>query len=495
MDMDRISRVGTSLSVGLIICVLALLLAGCGATTSPPARTTAGVFVLTMTRPSGAHPGPGYTTLSFLAPDTGKVRWQHREEWNPFIPQRNGDGPVVADGVVYMVGDTNTTSTDFARPPSGVLLALRASDGQQLWRNDIGAFASQPVVDGDTIFITAHHAVKNSGPSKTVYALNRGDGSVRWKTEITDTGTITDALTLSHGRLFLSASQICFDYCSAAYLFALDTANGQIVWRHSYEEGNVTILPPLVDGNTVYARIQSSDVGLHALSTADGHQLWQDPADSLFSSGKDYLAGGGMVYTDKVTEWAEAAHFTPLKYAIVARDGMTGAQRWQTPTDLYPMVLAVEGNRVIIRSEAPNPHASRTTSQYLDVISALRVSDGKRLWSVQQDAYYGNAVSAGATLYTTLPPTTLPPTRSGGQQAIAALRTADGSVLWRQPVNLANAAPGSRVDNLGIVSPAGNLICIFSGGVLYGMGTTDGHTLWSANLSPSGDIQGATIVS
>ncbi|MGZ3664308.1 MAG: outer membrane protein assembly factor BamB family protein [Ktedonobacterales bacterium] len=493
--MDRISRAGASLCVGLTICVLASLLAGCGVTTTPPAHTTPGVFVLTMTRPSGAHPGPAYTTLSFVAPDTGKVRWQHREESNPFDPQGDADGPVVADGVVYMVGGTNTTSTDMAHPPSGMLLALRASDGQQLWRNDVGAFASQPVVDGDTIYITAHHVVKNSGPSKTIYALNRGDGSVRWKTEITDTGTLMDALALSHGRLFLSASQICFDYCSAAYLFALDSANGHVVWRHAYEGGNVTILPPVVDGDAVYARIESSDVGLHALSTADGHQLWQDLANSLFSSGKDYLVRGGMVYTDKVTEWAEAAHFTPVKYAMVALDGMTGAPRWQTPTDLYPMVLAVEGDRVIIRSEAPNPHASRSTSQYLDVISALRVSDGKRLWSVQQDAYGGNAVSAGAVLYITLPPTTLPPTPDGGQQAIAALRTADGSVLWRQPVNLANPPSGSRVNNLGIVYPAGNLICIFSGGILYGMRTTDGHTLWSANLSPSGDIQGATIVS
>lgn len=492
--MDRISRVGASLSVGLTICMLTSLLTGCGVVTTPPTRTTPGVFVLTMTRPSGANPGPNYMTLSYIAPDTGKVRWQHREEWNPFIPHGNPDGPViVANGVVYMVGDTNTTSTDFAHPPSGMLLALRASDGQQLWRNDIGAFASQPVVDGDTIYITAHHVVKNSGPSKTVYALNRRDGSVRWKTEITGTGTIRDALVLSGGRLFLSASQFCFDYCSAAYFFALDPANGHVVWRHSYEGGNVTILPPLVDDDAVYARIESSDVGLHALSTADGHQLWQDPADSLFSSGKDYLVGGGMVYTDKVTEWAEAAHFNPVKYAMVALDGTTGASRWQAPTDLNPMVLAVEDDRVIIRSAAPNPHASRTTSQYIDIISALRVSDGKRLWSVRQDEdalFLGHAVSAGAVLYTTLPAT-----HDGGPQAIAALRTADGSVLWRQPINLANPSSGSHTNNPGIVYPTGSLICIFSGGLLYGMRTTDGHALWSADLSSSGEVQGATIVS
>ncbi len=496
--MDRISRVGASLSVGLTICVLASLLAGCGVTTASPARTTParttpGVFVLTANTPSGAHPGPAYTTLSFVASDTGKVRWQHREELGSFFPNGNADAPVVADGVVYMVGGINMTSTDRAHPPSGMLLALRASDGQQLWRNDVGTLASRPLMDGDTIYITAHHVVANSGPSKTVYALNRRDGSVRWKTEIVGTGTVTDDLTLSHGRLFLSASQFCFDSCNAAYFFALDTANGHIIWQQKYE-GNVTILPPLVDGDAVYARILDSDVGLHALSAADGHQLWQDPADSLFTSGKDYLVRGGMVYTDKVTQWAEAAHFTPLKDAMVALDGMTGAPRWQTPTDLNPTVLAVEGDRVIIRSEAPNPHASQTTSLYVDAISALRVSDGQRLWSVQQDAYGGTAVSAGAALYTTLPPPTISSTPEG-QLEIAALRTADGSYLWHQPVKLANSLARSGANSLGIVSPAGNLICVFSGGMLYGMRTTDGHILWSANLSPSGDIMSATIVS
>lgn len=488
--MDRISRVGASLSVGLTICVLASLLAGCGVVTSPPAHTTSGVFVLTMTQPTGANLGPNYTTISFVAPETGKVRWQHREEWNPFIQHGNTDGPVVANGVVYMVGDTNTTSTDVARPPSGVLLALRASDGQQLWRNDVGAFASQPVVDGDTIYITAHHAVKNSGPSKSVYALNRSDGSVRWKTEITDTGTLSDALVLSHGRLFLSASQFCFDYCSAAYLFALDAANGHVVWRHSYEGGNVTILPPLVDGDAVYARIQNSEVGLHALSAADGHQLWQDPADSLFSSGKDYLVRGGMVYTNKVTEWAEAGHFTPLKSVLVALDGMTGARHWQTASDLGPIALDVEGDRVIIRSGTPNPQASQGASPYLDVISALRVSDGKRLWRVQQNESDVNVASAGGVLYITLPPP-----QNGGQQQMTTLRTSDGSVLWRQPVGPTHPPSRARVNNLRISSPVGNLIYVFSGGILYSIRTTDGHTLWSADLSSTGDVQGVTIVS
>src|SRR5262249_31400892 len=116
----------------------------------------------------------------------------------------------------------NATSTDPAHPMSGALLALRAGDGHQLQRTEVGALASWPVVDGDTISVGAEHLKRTSGFSKEVYALNRGDGSVRWKTEIATTKTISDTLVLSGGRLFIGASQLCFDTCNAAYLFALD---------------------------------------------------------------------------------------------------------------------------------------------------------------------------------------------------------------------------------------------------------------------------------
>lgn len=479
--MNRITRLGAHLSVTMACCVMTALLAGCdfGSSTPTPASAPAGVFVTTATQWSSEHPGATYTTVLSLSPDTGKVRWQHREEWFPYheFPGQ----PVVVQGVVYMVADTNTTSTDPAHPLSGILLALSASDGHQLWRKEIGALASQPVVDGNTVYVSAQHLVGSSGLAKEVYALDSRDGSVRWKTEIADTRTISDTLVLSQGRLFLSASQLCFDSCTAAFLFALDAGSGHILWRQSFT-GNVTIQPPTVNGSVVYARVPGYGTGWFALSVADGHQLWQANVDNV-------LVRGGVVYTDEVVGHLDPQRPDLAKHAIVALDGQTGMERWQSPTDTYPAVLTVEGNDIIVKSEIPNPRAGQTTSPYLDVLMALGVGDGRQLWRAPQDAYGTTVASAGGILYVTLPPTTY-----SGQTQVAALHAADGTVLWRQPVGPAHPRSGPGLLGYGDIALTGTLFCVSSAGILYGIRTTDGHTLWSADVSASGQLGGITVI-
>ncbi len=394
---------------------------------------------------------------------------------------------MIVGGVVYMVGDTNTTSQDPTHPLSGMLLALRASDGSQLWHTEVGTLASRPIVDGATIYISAEKLAGKAGFTKEVYALNARDGSVRWKTEIPNTNTISDNLVLSQGRLIIGAPQLCFDSCSAAYLFSLDAATGRIAWQRSWE-GNFTIEPPLVDGGAVYVYIPGyAEVngqwrgGFLALSVADGHQLWQ----TLDLEGS-YLVNGAIVYTEKSLSAPNPSRPDLQQYAVVALDGATGAQRWQTPTDIFPAVLAVGDGRVIARSQIPNPQASQTSSPYLDVISTLRAADGKLLWRAPQNAYETGVMATSGTLYLSLPTTHI-----GGQDHVAALDAATGSMRWQQPIGNSSGPP-----EFGVFAPTGgNLFCAAAAGILYGMRTSDGHTLWSANLSASGNFEGVTIVS
>ena len=87
----------------------------------------------------------------------------------------------------------------------------------------------------------------------------------------------------------------------------------------------------------------------------------------------------------------------------------------------------------------------------------------------------------------------LPPTHANGQYYAAALNAADGSVLWRLPVGPASSSAPGPFD-FSVAAPAANLFCVVAGGVLYGIRTTDGYTLWSADLSASGALEGVTIV-
>lgn len=480
----------------MVACAMAALLVGCGGASSTrapmPTSTPPGVYVATVTNRSPKNSGPTYLTVSALNPDTGAVRWRHREEWIPFhvsdvkpvvaagfgyMPVMAGSAPVVAAGVVYMVGDTNTTSTDPAHPVSGMLLALRASDGKQLWRVDVGAFASQPVVDGDTIYISAEPNMSKSS-AKEVYALNRSDGSVRWKTEISKTNTTIDTLVLSQGRLFMSANQNCFDSCYAAYLFALDTASGHIIWQRSFS-GNINIQTPTVDDGVVYTQILNGG-GSFAFSAVDGRQLWHRDTGI-------FLVSDGVAYTDKALSATDPQRSDLAKYAVVALDGKTGVERWQAPTYIEPTVLAVVGGKVIVSSGTPNPQASQSASSYLGVMQALDASNGKQLWSAQQQAYGFISSAARGTFYLIISPTYV-----GGRQQVAALQTVSGDVLWRESIGA--VTPGVMQHDFGVLSPTGALFCLASPNFLYAIRTSDGHTLWTANLTASGQIVGATIV-
>jgi outer membrane protein assembly factor BamB len=71
--------------------------------------------------------------------------------------------PVVFDGVVYATG------------VSGRTIAIKLSDGQRLWEQNLGS-ASTPAVSGNALFLV--------DLEDNMVALNRKNGEVFWKTEL-----------------------------------------------------------------------------------------------------------------------------------------------------------------------------------------------------------------------------------------------------------------------------------------------------------------------
>lgn len=86
---------------------------------------------------------------------TPRIEWFHRSD-APFV------GPIVADGVVY--------ACDWA----GYTYALRASNGDELWRTMTqgGTMSQPPAVGGGAVF---------SAGGTTLYALRADDGTVLWQ--------------------------------------------------------------------------------------------------------------------------------------------------------------------------------------------------------------------------------------------------------------------------------------------------------------------------
>jgi outer membrane protein assembly factor BamB len=106
--------------------------------------------------------GSSKTSISALRASDGSLLWTHA-----------GDAPsdwaVVGQGVVYITSN------------SGVVYALQARDGKELWRYAVsGNVYSSPVLDGSTLHIGADNGV--------IYTLDASNGSLRWH-YVTHTGS------------------------------------------------------------------------------------------------------------------------------------------------------------------------------------------------------------------------------------------------------------------------------------------------------------------
>ena len=108
---------------------------------------------------AGATVYVGVESADLLAIDlqTGKLRWKYRAQ--------DGIGessPLVHDGVVY-IGDLG-----------GLLHAVRATDGKELWTFKTGAeIRSSPIVTGNRVLIGSYDS--------NLYCLSARDGKLLWK--------------------------------------------------------------------------------------------------------------------------------------------------------------------------------------------------------------------------------------------------------------------------------------------------------------------------
>ena len=179
--------------------------------------------------------------------------------------------PVVSDGTVYI-------STDNQGLQSVALMT-----GQRLLAFPIGAsWWSSPVVADNTVF-----AVSAQG---TVFALDRGNFSLRWKAELG--GLVTSSPVVSDGALFVGARN--------GNVYALDAANGAELW-HFQTGGEISSSPALSGGVLV---IGSGDRSIYALDAKTGGLKWSLPTDGPVDSspsiaGEDVIVGSfdGALYS------------------------------------------------------------------------------------------------------------------------------------------------------------------------------------------------------
>jgi outer membrane protein assembly factor BamB len=147
----------------------------------------------------------------------------------------------------------------------GMIVALKATDGQLFWRSEMGGeLSASPVADESGIYVaseTVVHANEPQKPAGALRALGREGGVTQWMTPLVR--PLRGALTISGTRLFAGGSD------GRAYAF--DKRTGGVLWSIPFALAFSN--QPVAKGGKVY--FGSEDGTLLALDETTGQLLWR----------------------------------------------------------------------------------------------------------------------------------------------------------------------------------------------------------------------------
>ncbi|MDD4888602.1 MAG: PQQ-binding-like beta-propeller repeat protein [Phycisphaerae bacterium] len=235
----------------------------------------------------GLHEDANCSLICLDAAD-GKVLWQAATplhiEGSPAI---RGDMVVVGAGAIE---DASHKPTGHA----GMVLAVRISDGKELWRCDVADPESSPAIDANGVVYIG------SGFNGNAVVALRGDTDAQlatdkkprilWRRE--SPYPVTGAVSLVADLVIVGAGNGDYVYANpspAGVVLALDRATGEIRWQRAFPDA---VLGAIAAGaDRVICPVRNGEVV--ALSIRDGSVLWRQRV----SERSPVLAG--VVLTDR----------------------------------------------------------------------------------------------------------------------------------------------------------------------------------------------------
>jgi len=327
--------------------------------------------------------GPN-TTICMLDPNNGMVK-QHVDL------AVHGDIAGYANGLIYINERGGNDGHSLA------LCAVAIRDGQQRW--------CQPRIQVPSTFWSFSPFLSENG---VVYV------SVRFLP------TTVPRPTSSPPSSVISVQK------RETAVYALNEADGSILWQHRSADPGYGILMLALGHNMLYAGEQNLFSGTNrvcALRTSNGTQTWCfKPAEPILNG---LAIVDGLLYMRTSTDdgWLQPGS----NVGVYALDAATGSQRWvislgASATGAYhPLIVAFNG-AVYVNIRRCRCGAEAPTQDDADYLFALNASNGSQLWSTVISTGIWTAAPTDAILYVG--------TDLGG--GMTAVRTGNGAILWHQ---------------------------------------------------------------
>lgn len=278
---------------------------------------------------SGPTAAPGPTSeIIALDSNTGKQQWVYTD--GNYLAMPEGEtGPLVIGNRVYTLSVYNLQS---GRPLDD-LVALDARSGAVRWRSTIGGRVLGLGTGGSAIYLSAALFSPSGAlqsPGYEVEALRANDGQTLWKTSLT---YVPSAPTLGDSKVFITATGALNEKSPVDMALALSAADGSALWRIP---GTVAYLSgdnPTTDGALVYvvtyllsAQVSAAtpfpantEVSLiKAIRIADGQPRWETPLSVGFYPRSPVVSNGKVFVT-----------FTGYRPDLAVLDAASGSILWR----------------------------------------------------------------------------------------------------------------------------------------------------------------------
>ena len=430
-----------------------LVLAACDQTsivTAPQSPRTPGSLSSSSVRcptlptaPLSVYIGSIDGAISALNADNGTVRW--RSVVATSSTSRVVTVAALADGVVYATGaDIRTGST------STFLYALRASDGSALW---------QKTLVGAGVVIAARECVvyfalggSGSTPNE-IQMLRAQDGAVLWRTQVEGTGPLH--ARVSQGTLYVTSFTTLLPspgyYYASTHLYALNLSTGAISWHSQLARTNYVAAAA---NGEVYLIDSGTDVVcdpkvLHVLSANDGKERWQIAGTLLNLIGVE----PGRTYVTDIPEGCSAPTYDHIVLRALNTDD--GSSVWQVELQSQDyggsiangvIYLPGEGNAIGAYSARNGSLLWRDQGEsgqlwvldeglYTSIwgmgLDALNPATGAVRWRYRTSDLVSLSAVVHGILYGV---SSHQSTSSSWNQALVAITSSDGQLLWRFPI-------------------------------------------------------------
>ncbi|HET8840486.1 MAG TPA: PQQ-binding-like beta-propeller repeat protein [Ktedonobacteraceae bacterium] len=349
---------------------------------------------------------------------------------------------------------------------SGLVAALQSQNGRLLWHKQLGQYGSQ-----DATLRLAHDVLyvgrmTCSSPCSSprlfigeIDALKRSDGALLWRAQVGEkqyelSSMQAQVLGIINGIVYVAVHGGFSGQNEEGVVEAIRADSGSLLWRFPLKK--ICCRGLVLTNTAIYL---SGLEYVEAIKTNDGTLLWHHQLDATTGTSLGIQVANGAVYVGTSGGNIMGSHAG----VVEALRASNGTLLWHRQLKLVPFLLTVAEGAVYV-------------GQFLgQTLEVLKGSDGSRLWlyvdtpgaargiifaTVRDSVAYVTAVTVGY---------------SEAGSTLAALRTNNGTPLWRYQV-----AQGQFKE----VEVANGMVYVITSHGLVALQATTGSQRWfSANES------------